>query len=38
MAKPGRVTITLGAPMVLKGDDYADLALKVENAVRNLGS
>ena len=37
MAKPGRVTVTFGAPMRLYGEDYADLARQVEEAVRKLG-
>jgi len=36
MAKPGPVTVTFGAPMRLKGDDYAALAQQVEKAVRSL--
>ena len=36
MAKPGRVHITIGAPMQLSGDDYIGLAARVEGAVRNL--
>jgi len=36
MARPGRVSVTFGAPMHLKGDDYAALARNVENAVRAL--
>ena len=38
MARPGRVSVKFGAPMRLKGDDYAALAKQVENAVRALGS
>jgi long-chain acyl-CoA synthetase len=37
MAKPGPVSVTFGAPIELKGDDYAALAAKVESAVRKLG-
>ncbi|MEQ1759791.1 MAG: AMP-binding protein [Vicinamibacterales bacterium] len=36
MARPGRVRITFGAPMRLRGDDYAALAQRVEDAVRAL--
>jgi long-chain acyl-CoA synthetase len=36
MARPGRVTVTFGAPLVLEGDDYAALARRVEQAVRSL--
>ena len=36
MARPGRVRVAFGAPMRLKGDDYALLARQVENAVRAL--
>jgi long-chain acyl-CoA synthetase len=36
MARPGRVTITFGEPMTLRGDDYAALARQVEKAVRGL--
>jgi long-chain acyl-CoA synthetase len=36
MAKPGRVRVKFGAPMRLKGDDYAALAKQVEDAVRAL--
>jgi long-chain acyl-CoA synthetase len=38
MAKPGRVSVTFGAPMQLTGDDYADLTARVEDAVRKLGT
>ena len=34
--KPGRVSVTFGAPMRLSGDNYADLARQVEQAVRDL--
>jgi len=37
MATPGRVKVTFGAPMRLYGEDYAELARQVEEAVRNLG-
>jgi long-chain acyl-CoA synthetase len=36
MARPGRVTVTFGQPMLLRGDDYAALARQVEEAVRGL--
>ena len=36
MATPGPVSVTFGAPMHLTGDNYADLAQQVENAVRDL--
>jgi long-chain acyl-CoA synthetase len=36
MARPGRVTVTFGEPMLLRGDDYAALARQVEEAVRGL--
>ena len=36
MARPGRVTVTFGEPMLLRGDDYAALAREVEEAVRGL--
>jgi hypothetical protein len=35
-AKPGPVSVTFGAPMRLSGDNYAELAQQVENAVRDL--
>jgi long-chain acyl-CoA synthetase len=38
MAKPGKVSVFFGAPLYLTGDNYEDLALRVENAVRNLGA
>ncbi len=34
--KPGRVRVAFGAPIRLRGDDYAALALQVEDAVRRL--
>jgi len=34
--KPGRVRVAFGAPIRLRGDDYAALAKQVENAVRSL--
>jgi long-chain acyl-CoA synthetase len=36
MARPGTVRVTFGAPLRLRGDDYAELASKVEAAVRAL--
>ena len=36
MARPGPVRISFGAPLRLRGDDYADLAAQVEAAVRSL--
>ena len=36
MAKPGRCHVVFGEPMRLSGDDYADLARQVEQAVRGL--
>jgi long-chain acyl-CoA synthetase len=36
MARPGRVRVAFGAPLTLTGDDYEDLALRVEEAVRSL--
>jgi long-chain acyl-CoA synthetase len=36
MARPGAVRVTFGAPLRLRGDDYAELASKVEAAVRAL--
>ena len=36
MARPGRVTVTFGAPLKLEGDDYAALARQVEEAVKSL--
>jgi long-chain acyl-CoA synthetase len=34
--RPGRVRVAFGAPMQLRGDDYAALAHSVEQAVRSL--
>jgi long-chain acyl-CoA synthetase len=34
--RPGRVRVAFGAPLRLRGDDYAALALRVEEAVRSL--
>jgi long-chain acyl-CoA synthetase len=36
MARPGRVTVTFGAPLELKGQDYSSLAKQVEEAVKRL--
>jgi len=36
MARPGRVRVAFGAPLVLAGEDYAALARTVEAAVRAL--
>jgi long-chain acyl-CoA synthetase len=36
MARPGRVRVTFGPPLRLEGDDYAALARRVEDAVRQL--
>ena len=36
MASRGRVTVKFGAPLVLRGEDYAALARQVEDAVRGL--
>jgi long-chain acyl-CoA synthetase len=36
MARPGRVTVKFGAPLVLRGDDYPALTRRVEDAVRAL--
>jgi len=33
-ARPGRVRVTFGPPITLRGDDYATLARQVEDAVR----
>jgi hypothetical protein len=35
-ARPSRVRIAFGRPIVLAGDDYAALAQQVETAVRSL--
>jgi long-chain acyl-CoA synthetase len=34
--RPGRVRVAFGAPLQLRGDDYAALAAQVERAVRSL--
>jgi long-chain acyl-CoA synthetase len=36
MARPGPVRIAFGAPLRLRGEDYAALAARVETAVRSL--
>ena len=36
MARPGPVSVAFGAPLRLRGDDYAALAQQVEQAVRDL--
>ena len=36
MARPGRVTVKFGPPLLLNGEDYPALARQVENAVRAL--
>jgi long-chain acyl-CoA synthetase len=36
MARPGRVRVIFGKPVHLSGDDYGELAKRVEAAVRNL--
>ena len=36
MARPGRVRVAFGEPVVLEGEDYANLARRVEAAVRDL--
>jgi long-chain acyl-CoA synthetase len=36
MARPGRVTVTFGAPLNLQGQDYLGLAKQVEEAVKAL--
>jgi long-chain acyl-CoA synthetase len=38
MATPGRVSVSIGAPLQLSGEDYTELTLQVERAVRNLGA
>jgi long-chain acyl-CoA synthetase len=35
--RPGRVRVSFGAPLRLRGDDYAALAQRVEDQVRGLG-
>ena len=36
MARPGRVRVAFGAPLRLRGEDYAALAKQVEERVRSL--
>jgi long-chain acyl-CoA synthetase len=36
MARPGRVRVAFGAPLQLRGENYAALALQVEEQVRQL--
>ena len=36
IARPGRASIRFGSPLHLEGDDYAELARRVERAVREL--
>jgi 1-acyl-sn-glycerol-3-phosphate acyltransferase len=36
LVRPGKVRVAFGAPMRLKGDDYAALAREVEETVRSL--
>ena len=36
MAKPGRVRVTFGKPLTLEGEDFRELAARVEAAVRAL--
>jgi long-chain acyl-CoA synthetase len=36
MARPGRVEVRFGKPLYLEGEDYAELAKRVEAAVREL--
>ena len=36
MARPGRVSVAFGKPLRLSGDNYAELAKQVEQAVRDL--
>jgi long-chain acyl-CoA synthetase len=36
MARPGRVRVAFGTPLILKGEDYEQLAKLVEDAVRHL--
>ena len=36
MARPGRVRVAFGAPLLLRGEDYAALAQQVEEQVRSL--
>jgi long-chain acyl-CoA synthetase len=36
MARPGRVRVAFGRPLRLEGDEFAELAARVEEAVRSL--
>jgi long-chain acyl-CoA synthetase len=36
MARPGRVRVKFGAPLTLRGEDYAELAREVEEAVKRM--
>jgi 1-acyl-sn-glycerol-3-phosphate acyltransferase len=36
MARPGRVHVSFGPPLHLTGDNYEELAQRVERAVRDL--
>ena len=36
MIRPGRVLVRFGAPLVLKGNDYREMTLHVEQAIRAL--
>lgn len=36
MARPGQVRVKFGSPLQLRGDDYAQLAQQVEDAVKRL--
>ena len=36
MARPARVNVKFGAPLTLRGEDYAALAREVEEAVKRL--
>jgi long-chain acyl-CoA synthetase len=36
MARPGRVRVAFGSPLILTGDNYEQLAKQVENAVKAL--
>ena len=38
MAKPGRVTVTFGAPMHVHGENYTRLAKEIEEAVRKMST
>jgi long-chain acyl-CoA synthetase len=38
MARPGRVSVTFGEPLTLKGQEYVELAKRVEDAVKGLSS